>query len=159
MRIVVGSDHAGFPLKQELIPLLIEAGHEVHDVGTSSTDPVDYPDFAEATALALLDNHGERAIVICGSGAGACIAANKIRGIRCFQGNDTYTAHQAVEHDDANMVALAARVTGGALALEIAESFLAATFWDRDRYRRRLDKVLAIEDRNFRTDTDTDDRR
>ncbi len=159
MRIVVGSDHAGFPLKQELIPLLIEAGHEVHDVGTSSMEPVDYPDFAEATALALLDNHGERAIVICGSGAGACIAANKIRGIRCFQGNDTYTAHQAVEHDDANMIALAARVTGGALALEIAESFLAATFWNRDRYRRRLDKVLAIEDRNFRTDTDTDDRR
>lgn len=159
MRIVVGSDHAGYPLKQELIPLLIEAGHEVHDVGTTSTEPVDYPDYAEATANALLEGHGERAIVICGSGAGACIAANKIRGIRCFQGNDTYTAHQAVEHDDANMVALAARVTGGALAAEIAESFLGATFWDRGRYRARLDKVLAIENRNFRTDTDSADRR
>jgi RpiB/LacA/LacB family sugar-phosphate isomerase len=159
VRIVIGSDHAGYPLKEELVPLLIDAGHEVYDVGTTSTDPVDYPDYAEATALALLQGRGDRAIVVCGSGAGACIAANKVRGIRCFQGNDTYTAHQAVEHDDANMIALAARVTGGALAYEVAEAFLGARFWDEGRYRVRLDKVLAIEDRNFRTDVDPTDRR
>ena len=152
VRIVVGSDHAGYLLKRELIPLLEERGHEVIDIGTDSTESVDYPDFAVAASEVVLDGAADRAIVICGSGAGMCIAANKIRGIRCFQAYDTYTAHQAVEHDDSNMVSLAASVTGKALAWEIVVAFLDATFWDKGRYRRRLDKVLAIEDDNFRTE-------
>lgn len=152
VHIVVGSDHAGYQLKQELIPLLEESGHEVIDVGTDSIDSVDYPDFAMAASEVVLNGTAERAIVICGSGAGMSIAANKIRGIRCFQAYDTFTAHQAVEHDDANMVSLAASVTGKALAWEIVVAFLDATFWDKGQYRRRLDKVLAIEDDNFRTE-------
>lgn len=153
VRIVVGSDHAGYQLKQELIPLLEECGHEVMDIGTDSTESVDYPDFAVAASSVVLDGAADRAIVICGSGAGMCIAANKIRGIRCFQAYDTYTAHQAVEHDNANMVSLAASVTGKALAWEIVGAFLDATFWNKGQYRRRLDKVLAIEDNNFRTES------
>ena len=151
MRIGGGSDHAGYLMKNELIPLLVDRGHEVIDVGTDSTESVDYPDFAVAASEVVLDGAADRAIVICGSGAGMCIAANKIRGIRCFQAYDTYTAHQAVEHDDANMVSLATSVTGRALAWEIVVAFLDATFWDKGQYRRRLDKVLAIEDDNFRT--------
>ncbi len=145
MRIAVGADHAGFELKEELVDLLEAAGHDVIDLGTDSTASVDYPDFAAAVGRTVLAGDAERGIVVCGSGAGAAIAANKLDGIRCAQANDTYTAHQAVEHDDVNVVALAARVVGSALAWEITESFLGAEFIPEEKYIRRRDKVIALE--------------
>ncbi len=145
MRIVIGADHAGFPLKQELLELLAATDHTIVDVGTDSTESVDYPDYAAAVGRAVIDGRADRGIVVCGSGAGAAIAANKLDGIRCAQANDTYTAHQAVEHDDVNVIALAARVVGPSLSWEIVESFLGAEFIPEDRYVRRLNKVLDLE--------------
>lgn len=147
MRVVIGADHAGFPLKQELVTHLEAGGHVVLDVGTDSTDPVDYPDFAAAVARAVIGGEGERGIVVCGSGAGASIAANKITGIRCAVVHDHYTAHQAVEHDDMNVLALGARVIGAATATDIIDSFLAARFSGEERHLRRLRKVVEL-DRN-----------
>ncbi len=120
------------------------------DLGTHSTAPVDYPDSAEAVALALHEGQAERGIIVCGSGAGVSIAASKFPGIRAAVCHDTYTAHQAVEHDDMNVLCLGARVVGGSLALEISEAFLAARFSGEERHQRRLDKVNAIE-RRFTT--------
>lgn len=145
MRIVIGADHAGFPLKEELLELLADTEHTIVDVGTDSTASVDYPDYAAAVGRAVIDGRADRGIVVCGSGAGAAIAANKLDGIRCAQANDTYTAHQAVEHDDVNVIALAARVVGPSLSWEIVESFLGAEFIPEDRYVRRLNKVLDLE--------------
>jgi len=145
MRVVIGSDHAGFELKELLKPLITAAGHSVLDVGTDSTKAVDYPDFAAAVGRAVLADRADRGIVVCGSGAGAAIAANKLDGVRCAQAGDTYTAHQAVEHDDANVLALAARVTGVAVAEEIVDAFLGAEFIRDERFVRRLNKVLDIE--------------
>jgi len=145
MRIVIGADHAGFPLKEELLGLLAATDHTIIDVGTDSTKSVDYPDYAAAVGRAVVDGQADRGIVVCGSGAGAAIAANKLDGVRCAQANDTYTAHQAVEHDDVNVIALAARVVGPSLSWEIVESFLAAEFVPEDRYVRRLNKVLDLE--------------
>ena len=145
MRIVIGADHAGFPLKEELLGLLAATDHTIIDVGTNSTKSVDYPDYAAAVGRAVVDGQADRGIVVCGSGAGAAIAANKLDGVRCAQANDTYTAHQAVEHDDVNVIALAARVVGPSLSWEIVESFLAAEFIPEDRYVRRLNKVLDLE--------------
>jgi ribose 5-phosphate isomerase B len=145
MRIVIGADHAGFPLKEELLELLADTEHTVVDVGTDSTESVDYPDYAAAVGRAVVDGRADRGIVVCGSGAGAAIAANKLDGIRCAQTNDTYTAHQAVEHDDVNVIALAARVVGPSLSWEIVKSFLGAEFIPEDRYVRRLNKVLDLE--------------
>ncbi len=147
MRVVIGADHAGFPLKEELVTHLEAGGHVVLDVGTDSTDPVDYPDFAAAVARAVIGGEGERGIVVCGSGAGASIAANKITGIRCAVVHDHYTAHQAVEHDDMNVLALGARVIGAATATDIIDSFLAARFSGEERHLRRLRKVVEL-DRN-----------
>ena len=146
MRIVVGADHAGFELKEILAAEVREAGHEVVDVGTDSTDSVDYPDFAEALGRAILDGWAERGILICGSGAGASIAANKLKGIRATVAHDAYTAHQAVEHDDVNVLTLGARVIGVAQASELVKAFLGAEFSGEDRHQRRLDKVLALEE-------------
>jgi RpiB/LacA/LacB family sugar-phosphate isomerase len=145
VRLALGADHAGFQLKEELKVLLADAGHTVLDLGTDSTDSVDYPDFAAAVGRAVLAGEAERGIVVCGSGAGASIAANKLTGIRCAQTTDTYTAHQSVEHDDANVIALASRVTGIALAWEITEAFLGATFSGKERFVRRLGKVAELE--------------
>jgi ribose 5-phosphate isomerase B len=145
MRIAVGADHAGFEMKDEMADLLTAAGHEVVDLGTHGPESVDYPDFAAAVGRAVLAGHAERGVVFCGSGAGAAIAANKLDGIRCAQANDTYTAHQCVEHDDVNVLAMAARVVGPALAWEIINSFIGARFVPKDRYVRRLDKVAEIE--------------
>mgnify|MGYP001812256805 CR=1 FL=1 len=145
MRIVIGADHAGFPFKEELIELLADTDHTILDVGTDSTASVDYPDYAAAVGRAVIDGRADRGIVVCGSGAGAAIAANKLDGIRCAQANDTYTAHQAVEHDDVNVIALAARVVGPSLSWEIVQSFLGAEFIPKDRYVRRLNKVLDLE--------------
>lgn len=145
MRIALGGDHAGFELKESIKQWLAADGHAVIDVGTDSTDSVDYPDYAAAIGRAVVTGRAERGIIVCGSGAGAAIAANKLDGIRCAQANDTYTAHQAVEHDDVNMIALAARVTGEAVAEEIVASFVGASFNPKERYVRRLNKVLDLE--------------
>jgi len=147
MRIVIGADHAGFPLKQELITYLTEAGHMIVDVGTDSTDPVDYPDYAAAVARAVVGGEGERGIVVCGSGAGASIAANKITGARSAVVHDHYTAHQAVEHDDMNVLALGARVIGVTTAMELVDAYLGARFTGEERHARRLRKVVEL-DRN-----------
>ena len=145
MRVVAGSDHAGFELKQLLLPLLKQLGHEVIDVGTNSTAAVDYPDFAEAVGKAILEGRADRGVLICGSGVGASVAANKIHGIRAGICHDTYSAHQGVEHDDMNVLVLGSRVIGSAVAPELVKAFLGANFTNEERHVRRLKKVLAIE--------------
>lgn len=145
MRLAVGSDHAGFALKLDLIAFLSTLGHEAIDVGTHSTDPVDYPDSAVDVARAVLDGRAARGVLICGSGVGASIAVNKIRGIRGGLCHDSYSAHQAVEHDDINVLILGARVIGVELARELLRHFVAATFTNEDRHLRRLAKVAALE--------------
>jgi len=145
MRIVIGSDHAGFELKQKLAALLSDLQHEIVDVGTNSTQPVDYPDFADALGRAVVEGRGERGILICGSGVGASVAVNKVVGIRAGLCHDTYSAHQGVEHDDVNVLVLGARVIGTALAEELVKAFLGASFTKEERHRRRLAKVLAME--------------
>ena len=145
MRIVVGADHAGFDLKQTIAEDLRRAGHEVIDKGTGSNAPVDYPDFAAAVGRAVLDGAAERGVLICGSGVGASVAANKLPGIRAGLCHDTYSAHQGVEHDDMNVLVLGARVIGVELARELVKHFLAAKFTGEERHRRRLAKVQALE--------------
>ncbi len=145
MRVAIGSDHAGFELKEYLKDFIADAGHSVLDLGTDSTESVDFPDFSAAVGRAVLAGRADRGIVVCGSGAGAAIAANKLDGIRCAQAGDTYTAHQAVEHDDVNVLALAARVTGVAVVEEIVTAYLGAKFIHEERYIRRLNKVLELE--------------
>ena len=147
MKIALAADHAGYLLKNELKSKLSEQGHEVTDLGTNSAASVDYPDSAEAVAAAILGGQAERGIIVCGSGAGVSIAANKFPGIRAAVCHDTYTAHQAVEHDDMNVLCLGARVIGGALPIDLACAFLAAQYAGEERFQRRLDKVLAIERR------------
>ena len=145
MRIAVGSDHAGFALKENLAAYLREMGHQVLDVGTHSTAPVDYPDYAEAVGNAVLDGRAERAVLVCGSGVGASVAANKLTGIRAGLCHDTYSAHQGVEHDDMNVLVMGSRVIGTELARELVRAFLGATFSGEERHRRRLAKVVALE--------------
>jgi RpiB/LacA/LacB family sugar-phosphate isomerase len=145
MRIVVGADHAGYDLKQMIAEDLRRAGHEVIDKGTGSNAPVDYPDFAEAVGRAVLDGAAERGVLICGSGVGASVAANKLPGIRAGLCHDTYSAHQGVEHDDMNVLVLGARVIGVELARELVNNFLAAKFTGEERHRRRLAKLQALE--------------
>ena len=147
MRIALAADHAGYLLKNELKARLSAQGHEVLDLGTDSPAPVDYPDSAEAVAGALRGGQAERGIIVCGSGAGVSIAANKFPGIRASVCHDTYTAHQAVEHDDMNVLCLGARVIGGALAIDLVSAFLGARYAGEERFQRRLDKVLRIEER------------
>jgi RpiB/LacA/LacB family sugar-phosphate isomerase len=147
MRIAVGSDHAGFELKEGVRTLLREWGHEVIDVGTGDTTPVDYPDFAEAVGQTVLDGKAERGIVICGSGVGASVAANKIPGIRAGLCHDTYSAHQGVEHDHMNVLVLGGRVIGPAMAHELVQAFVNAQKTQEERHLRRLAKVHAIEER------------
>lgn len=147
MKIVIGCDHTGVDLKQILRGELEKAGHSVLDVGTNTKDAVDYPDYAEAVDKAVLSGDAERAILICGSGVGASVAANKIPGIRAGLCHDVYSAHQGVEHDDMNVLVLGARVIGEALAREIVQAYLAAKFTGEERHRRRLAKVADIERR------------
>lgn len=147
MRIAVAGDHAGFEMKRGLAEFLRTGGHDVLDLGTHSTAAVDYPDCADSVAAALRDGRAERGLLVCGSGAGVSIAANKFPGIRAGVCHDTYTARQAVEHDDMNVLCLGARVIGAALAQELVTAFLGATFSGEDRHRRRLHKILAIEQR------------
>ena len=151
MRIAIAGDHAGFDLKRDLAEALRDQGHDVLDLGTHSTVPVDYPDCAQSVADALTARQVDRGIIVCGSGAGVSIAANKIPGIRAAVVHDVYTAHQAVEHDDMNVLCLGARVIGPAVAREIVAAFLRASFSGEERHQRRLSKILAIEKRFSRT--------
>jgi RpiB/LacA/LacB family sugar-phosphate isomerase len=147
MKLVVGSDHAGFALKNAMGDLLRSLGHDVLDVGAFNENPSDYPDFAEAVGRAVLDGRAERGVLICGSGVGACVAANKIVGIRAGMCHDTYSAHQGVEHDDINVIVLGSRIIGEKLAEDLVKAFLGAKFTNEERHLRRLAKVKAIEAR------------
>jgi len=147
MRIAVGADHAGYSLKQEVARELQRLGHDVLDKGTFNEDAVDYPDFAEAVGESVISGESERGVLVCGSGVGASVAANKIRGIRAAVCHDTYSAHQGVEHDDMNVLTLGARVIGPEIALELVRAFVNARFSGEERHMRRLNKVLAIESR------------
>ncbi len=149
MKIVIGGDHAGFGLKEEIRVSLDNAGYEVIDKGTHGIESVDYPDFAIAVAEAVRKGEAERGIVMCGSGVGACITANKIKGVRASVCHDAYSAHQGVEHDDMNVLCLGARIIGSSLALELVEQFLNARFIREERHLRRLGKVLALEGRGL----------
>jgi ribose 5-phosphate isomerase B len=148
VKVAIAADHAGYRLKQELIPSLRALGHEVTDLGTHSTDPVDYPDVAESLARAVLGGAVERGVLLCGSGVGASVAANKLPGIRAGLCHDSYSAHQGVEHDDMNILVLGARVIGVELARELARVFLDARFTHEQRHERRLAKIKALEEGN-----------
>jgi RpiB/LacA/LacB family sugar-phosphate isomerase len=145
MRIAVGADHAGYPLKIDVLRFLKQEGHEIIDLGTHSTEPVDYPDYAKSVGEAVQQGIAERGILVCGSGVGACVAANKLRGIRAALCHDTYTAHQGVEHDDINVLCLGGRVVGTALALDILKTWLSARFSEAERHRRRVEKIVELE--------------
>jgi RpiB/LacA/LacB family sugar-phosphate isomerase len=146
MRIAVAADHGGYPLNERVIAELRAAGHEVEDFGThDGTQPDDYPDYARRVGEAVRDGRAEIGIVICGSGVGASVAANKLRGVRAALCGDTYSAHQSREHDDCNVLCLGARVVGVELASEIVRAFVNARFTGEERHRRRLAKILDIE--------------
>ncbi len=145
MRVAVASDHAGFPLKQLITEFVATLGHDVTDLGNHGTDPVDYPDYAEAVGRAIRNGRVERGILICGSGVGASVAANKLPGVRAGLCHDTYSAHQGVEHDDMNVLVVGGRVIGSALARELIAAFLQARFGDAERHTRRLRKIRVLE--------------
>jgi len=145
MKIALGADHGGFELKCSLASHLQKKGHRLVDFGTDSADAVDYPDYAERVAVAVAGGEADRGIMICGSGVGAAIAANKVPGARAALCHDTFSAHQGVEDDDANVLCLGARVVGPALAADIVDIWLAAKFSNAERHRRRLEKVLGLE--------------
>jgi RpiB/LacA/LacB family sugar-phosphate isomerase len=145
MKIVIGSDHAGFQLKAAIGDLLRSLNQEVLDVGAFNENPSDYPDFAEAVGRAILDRKAERGVLICGSGVGASVAANKLTGIRAAVCHDSYSAHQGVEHDDMNVLVLGSRIIGVKLAEDLVKVYLAAKFTNEDRHVRRLAKIKALE--------------
>jgi ribose 5-phosphate isomerase B len=147
MKLVAGSDHAGFALKVTLGEYMKLLGHEVLDVGAYDEKPSDYPDFAEKVGRAVLDGKAERGVLICGSGLGASVAANKLKGIRAGMCHDTYSAHQGVEHDNINVLVLGERVIGVALAKDLVAAFLGAKFTNEERHVRRLGKVAKLEDK------------
>jgi ribose 5-phosphate isomerase B len=147
MKLVIASDHAGFELKEEVRAYLMRAGHEILDLGAYKVEPQDdYPDFAERVGEALIAGEAPRGILICGSGVGVSVAANKMPGIRAGMCHDTYSAHQGVEHDDMNVLVLGARIVGPSLAYELVDAFIRAKFISNEpRFTRRFKKVLAIE--------------
>ena len=151
MRVAIACDHAGFPLKSTVMETVRKAGHEVLDLGTDSTKSVDYPDFAEKVGNAIRDGKADKGILLCGSGVGICIAANKIKGIYASICHDTYSAHQGVEHDAMNVICLGTRIVGPELAKEIIRAFLAARFIGNDpgqeRHARRVGKIRNLEER------------
>lgn len=148
MRIVVGADHAGVPLNEIAIAELRTMGHEIVDLGTHDpSQPDDYPDYATAVAEEVASSRCERGLLICGSGVGVSVAANKVPGIRAAMCHDTYSAHQGVEHDNMNILCVGARVIGPELMLDLVRTFLAARFTGEERHRRRLEKVMALERR------------
>jgi len=147
MRLAFASDHAGFALKKALLEWLKDSEHQLIDLGTHDTQPVDYPDYAEKLGLKLLEGGADRGILICGSGVGASVAANKIPGIRAGLCHDTYSAHQGVEHDNMNVLTLGARVIGVELAKELVRAFVAARFSSEERHHRRVKKIAALENK------------
>lgn len=149
MKVAVASDHAGYELKKVLLQLIAEAGHEAADLGAFDAEPSDYPDFAAKAGAAVISEKAERAILVCGSGVGACIAANKLRGVRAGLCHDVYSARQGVEHDDMNVLVLGARVIGPELARDLVRAFLAARFSGEERHLRRLEKVRKLEEGRF----------
>lgn len=149
MKVAVACDHAGFPLKDEIVAAILQTGNEVLDLGTYNQEPVDYPDYAEKAGRAILQGQAERAVILCGSGVGASIAANKIKGIYACMCHDTYSAHQGVEHDNMNTLCLGGRVIGGELAKEIVKAFLGAKFCNEERHKRRTGKIIALENKMF----------
>lgn len=150
MRVAVAADHAGFPLKQTVIDALTSLGHTPLDLGTDSTESVDYPDFAEKAGMAIVEGRADRAVVICGSGVGACISGNKIVGVYACLCHDTYSAAQGVEHDQMNMLCLGARIIGSELATHIVAAFMNAQPSDAPRHLRRVGKIRAIEQKNLK---------
>jgi RpiB/LacA/LacB family sugar-phosphate isomerase len=145
MKIVIGSDHAGFQLKNAMGDVIRALGHSVLDVGAFNENPSDYPDFAAAVGRAVLERSADRGILICGSGVGASVAANKLKGIRAAVCHDSYSAHQGVEHDDMNVLVLGSRIIGVKLAEDLVKVFLSANFTNEERHKRRLAKVAALE--------------
>ena len=150
MRIAIAADHAGFELKKDIADHLRRGGHQVLDLGTHSHDPVDYPDFAVIVGEAITTGEAERGVLICGSGVGVSVAANKIKGIRAGLCHDIYSAHQGVEHDDMNVLVMGARVIGPELALELTDAFVEARFSREERHLRRVRKVKELEKRFFK---------
>ena len=149
MKMAVAADHAGVELKEVVATFLRDQGHVVLDLGTCDSKPVDYPDYAEAVGKAILDGHAERGVLICGSGVGASVAANKLPGIRAATCHDTYSAHQGVEHDDMNILVLGARTIGTELAQELVGAFTRAVFSQEERHVRRLAKIHALENKTL----------
>jgi ribose 5-phosphate isomerase B len=145
MKVAVACDHAGFVLKDLAVQTVRNLGHEPIDLGTNSTDPVDYPDYAEKVGRAIQQGEAQRGLLICGSGVGAAVAACKMRGVRAGPCHDTYSARQSVEHDDVNVLALGARVIGEEMAKELIKAFLSAQFSGEERHVRRLSKIEALE--------------
>ena len=145
MKLAIGGDHAGFPLKGPVIEFLRGQGHEVADFGTHSATPVDFPDIARLVCDAVVSSASERGILVCGTGVGACIAANKIPGIRAALCHDTYSAHQCVEHDDVNVLCVGAWIVGIRVVEEVLRAFLAAEFSTEEEFRRRVRKLTALE--------------
>jgi RpiB/LacA/LacB family sugar-phosphate isomerase len=147
MRIAIAADHAGFELKSQIAPWLAQNGHEVRDLGTNSTAPVDYPDYAEAVALAVIRGEAERGVLICGSGVGASVAANKVPGIRAAVCHDSYSSHQGVEHDNMNIIVFGSRIIAIELAKDLLKAYLGAKYTGEARHVRRLGKISAMEDK------------
>lgn len=145
MKVAVACDHGGFPLKETVLEIVRQAGHDALDLGTFSLDPVDYPDYAQKVGQAIRNGEADRGILICGSGTGVAVAANKMRGIRAGVCHDVYSARQSVEHDDINVLSLGARVIGPELAVELISTFLKAQFTGEERYVRRIAKISEIE--------------
>jgi len=148
MKIAVACDHGGFPLKAEVIEVIEKAGHQVLDLGTHSASSVDYPDYAQAVGEAIQQGKADRAVLLCGSGVGASVAANKLKKVRAGLCHDTYSARQGVEHDDMNVLTLGARIIGPALVPELVQAFLKAVFNHDERHVRRLNKVKLLEERS-----------
>ena len=147
MKLVIGSDHAGFPMKAELLAFLKEGGHEIEDVGSYDPNPVDFPDIARALTGKVKSGEAERGIMVCGTGVGASIAANKVKGIRAAVCHDIHSAHQSVEHDDVNVMCIGAKIVGAWLARDLIEAFLGAEFSTNEDFRRRVAKLAAMEKR------------
>ena len=150
MKIAIASDHAGFEYKKILSAKLVAEGYSIADLGTHNTEPSDYPDHAAAMAKSILSGDSQRGILICGSGVGVSVAANKFKGIRAGVCHDTYSAHQCVEHDDANVICIGQRVVGTELMLELVNAFLKANFSGEERHLRRIEKIKLLEEQNMK---------
>lgn len=148
MKVVIGSDHAGFPLKAEVVSLLEELGHSVEDIGSFNPEPVDFPDIAKLLCSKVRSSEAERGILVCGTGVGAAIAANKIHGIRAAVCHDVHSAHQSVEHDDVNVMCIGAQIVGPWLARDLVTSYLAAQFDPNEDFVRRVEKLSSLEQSN-----------